>query len=148
VASTVLLCTDGSELARAALERGIRAVGAYDRAVVAMAVDLTQPVDIVGAGMAAGMMSPAEAARVDEARVTAAGQVLADTASHLGLTDAEATVVYGPAGPALCDLAEALPATVIVLGTRGHGGVRRAVLGSVSDYVIRNAPCPVVVSND
>jgi nucleotide-binding universal stress UspA family protein len=31
-----------------------------------------------------------------------------------------------------------------VLGTRGHGGLRRAVLGSVSDHVVRNCPCPVI----
>jgi nucleotide-binding universal stress UspA family protein len=33
----------------------------------------------------------------------------------------------------------------MVVGTRGRGGLRRAVLGSVSDHVVRNAPCPVVV---
>lgn len=34
----------------------------------------------------------------------------------------------------------------IVIGTRGRGGIKRALLGSVSDYVVRNAPCPVVVT--
>ena len=34
----------------------------------------------------------------------------------------------------------------IVRGSRGRGGLRRAVLGSVSDHVVRNAPCPVVVT--
>ncbi|HET9491076.1 MAG TPA: universal stress protein [Methylomirabilota bacterium] len=33
---------------------------------------------------------------------------------------------------------------VIVLGTRGRGGVERALLGSVADRVIRLAPCPVL----
>jgi len=43
------------------------------------------------------------------------------------------------------DLAhEALRDGLAVLGTRGRGGLRRAVLGSVSDHVVRNAPCPVV----
>lgn len=37
------------------------------------------------------------------------------------------------------------PADVIVIGTRAHGGVRRALLGSVADAVMRHAPCPVLV---
>jgi nucleotide-binding universal stress UspA family protein len=39
-----------------------------------------------------------------------------------------------------------LGARAVVLGTRGRGGIARALLGSVSDYVVRNAPCPVVVT--
>jgi nucleotide-binding universal stress UspA family protein len=33
-------------------------------------------------------------------------------------------------------------------GSRGRGGLTRALLGSVSDYIVRNAPCPVVVTGD
>jgi len=32
------------------------------------------------------------------------------------------------------------------MGSRGRGGVKRALLGSVSDYVTRNAPCSVVIT--
>jgi nucleotide-binding universal stress UspA family protein len=35
-----------------------------------------------------------------------------------------------------------------VIGTRGRGDIKRALLGSVSDYLVRNAPCPVVVVGD
>jgi nucleotide-binding universal stress UspA family protein len=42
-------------------------------------------------------------------------------------------------------LAKKLGADLIVLGCRGRRGIRRAVGGSVSDAVIRNAPCPVLV---
>lgn len=34
---------------------------------------------------------------------------------------------------------------LIVIGSRGLGGMRRALLGSVSDSVVRNAHCPVMV---
>lgn len=34
---------------------------------------------------------------------------------------------------------------LIVMGSRGLGGMRRALLGSVSDSVVRNAHCPVMV---
>jgi hypothetical protein len=32
-----------------------------------------------------------------------------------------------------------------VMGCRGHWGIRRAIEGSISDAVIRHAPCPVLV---
>ncbi len=42
-------------------------------------------------------------------------------------------------------LAEELGVGLIVLGSRGVGGVRRALMGSVSDSVVRHAHCPVMV---
>jgi nucleotide-binding universal stress UspA family protein len=42
-------------------------------------------------------------------------------------------------------VAEDIEAGLIVMGSRGLGGVRRALIGSVSDSVIRHAHCPVLV---
>jgi nucleotide-binding universal stress UspA family protein len=42
-------------------------------------------------------------------------------------------------------LAEELGAGLIVMGSRGLGGVRRSLMGSVSDSVVRHAHCPVLV---
>jgi nucleotide-binding universal stress UspA family protein len=42
-------------------------------------------------------------------------------------------------------LAEEIGAGLIVMGSRGHGGVGRALMGSVSDAVVRHAHCPVMV---
>jgi len=42
-------------------------------------------------------------------------------------------------------LARELKADMIVMGCRGRGGIRRAIEGSVSDAVVRQAPCPVLV---
>jgi nucleotide-binding universal stress UspA family protein len=52
-------------------------------------------------------------------------------------------LVQGPAGPAILDAARG--ADLIVLGTRGHGAVTGALLGSVTHQVARHAPGPVVV---
>ncbi|HSL01608.1 MAG TPA: universal stress protein [Rubrobacteraceae bacterium] len=45
----------------------------------------------------------------------------------------------------IVDLAEDLGAGLIVMGSRGLGGLRRALIGSVSDSVVRHAHCPVMV---
>ena len=42
-------------------------------------------------------------------------------------------------------VAEDIGAGLIVIGSRGLGGVRRALMGSVSDSVVRHAHCPVMV---
>jgi nucleotide-binding universal stress UspA family protein len=42
-------------------------------------------------------------------------------------------------------VAEDIGAGLIVIGSRGLGGVRRALMGSVSDSVVRHAHCPVLV---
>jgi nucleotide-binding universal stress UspA family protein len=46
---------------------------------------------------------------------------------------------------AIVHLAEELGAGLIVMGSRGLGGVRRALMGSVSASVVRHAHCPVLV---
>ncbi len=45
----------------------------------------------------------------------------------------------------IVDLAEEIGAGLIVMGSRGLGGMRRALMGSVSDSVVRHAHCPVLV---
>ena len=45
-------------------------------------------------------------------------------------------------------LAEALDVGLIVIGSRGLGAVSRALMGSVSDSVVRHAHCPVFVVRD
>ena len=42
-------------------------------------------------------------------------------------------------------LAEEIGAGLIVMGARGVGGIRRALMGSVSESVLRHAHCPVLM---
>lgn len=55
----------------------------------------------------------------------------------------EQRVVEGP--PAKVLVEEAAGATLLVVGTRGHGGFTGLLLGSTSAQVVQHAPCPVVV---
>lgn len=57
----------------------------------------------------------------------------------------QAHLAMGGAPREIVHLAEDLEAGLIVMGSRGHGGIRRALMGSVSDSVVRHAHCPVLV---
>ena len=63
----------------------------------------------------------------------------------LGVTLAQAHLVEGGVAQEIVGLAEEIGAGLIVIGSRGRGGIRRALMGSVSDSVVRHAHCPVMV---
>jgi nucleotide-binding universal stress UspA family protein len=67
-------------------------------------------------------------------RVRAAGGTVAQAHLRMGRADREIVAV-----------AEEIGAGLIVSGSRGRGGIRRALMGSVSDSVLRHAHCPVLV---
>ncbi|QIN82058.1 universal stress protein [Rubrobacter tropicus] len=46
---------------------------------------------------------------------------------------------------AIVHLAEEIGAGMIVIGSRGFGGMKRALMGNVADSVVRHAHCPVLV---
>ena len=145
---TVLFCADGSDLALDALRAGVNVLGRPHRAVICTVLDPFDPTLVTGVGIAGGVISPEDYVRIEQAREAEARAVLEVAQTTLGLPDVETLVVKGSPGPTVCDLAAELPASVIVMGTRGRGGIRRAVLGSVSDHVVRNAPCPVLIAGN
>jgi nucleotide-binding universal stress UspA family protein len=62
-----------------------------------------------------------------------------------GGTVAQCHLVMGEVAREIVHLGEDLGVGLIVMGSRGRGGIRRALMGSVSDSVVRHAPCPVMV---
>ncbi|VAI36788.1 unnamed protein product [Triticum turgidum subsp. durum] len=58
---------------------------------------------------------------------------------------ATAAVVEGDPKEAICQAVEDMRADLLVLGSRGLGMVKRALLGSVSDYLAHHACCPVLI---
>jgi nucleotide-binding universal stress UspA family protein len=62
-----------------------------------------------------------------------------------GVEVAETHLIRGRPDRELAHLSEELGAGLIVMGSRGLGGVRRALMGSVSDSVVRHAHCPVMI---
>lgn len=85
-------------------------------------------------------------ARMDQRRAAreVAAQALVVRGRRAGVA-VEFLVWEGEPGPAIIEAAEAERADLLVVGTRGRSRVERMVLGSVSDHVVRHAPCPVLI---
>ncbi len=74
------------------------------------------------------------------------GQLLAMSSSlREGGTDAQAMLLKGDAAKLILEKATDLQAEIIILGSHGHGLLHKALLGSVSEAVIRHARCNVLI---
>lgn len=147
MARTAIVCTDGSPLATRAAQHGLEVLGGVDEVVV---VTVVEPIDLtLGAqvsGFAGSTLTPEEVDRARRSMLEEAESIVSGLAQHIG-PEARTQVLEGDPGGVICDFAGQLPADVIVMGSRGRGGVKRALLGSVSDHVVRHAPCPVLITN-
>ena len=147
MSEVVVVCTDGSDLALYAAKAGL-AMLREDATVILVTVQQEEDYSLVsGTGMAGGVMSQDEYDAMTRQLAIESRAVLDDAVKDLGLADVRTEVLRGGAGPAICQFAHDASATVIVIGSHGRGGFKRALLGSVSDYVVRNAPCSVLVTN-
>lgn len=54
-------------------------------------------------------------------------------------------VLYGHTGERLVEFAFREGVDLIVTGARGLSGLKRYLLGSISNYLVNHAPCPVLV---
>lgn len=134
---TVVLATDLGRPSTAATTSAIElAVGLGARLLVVNVVDPRRGLSIAGQGS----IRPVEER---EARAL----VARDVVQRARAAGANATFLVwdGDVAEGIVAAADAERADLIVMGTRGRGGVERSILGSVSDQVIRRAHCPVMV---
>lgn len=72
----------------------------------------------------------------------------AKKAEEMGAKVTETHHRLGSSATEIVSLGESLKASLITIGSRGLTGLRRSLLGSVSDAVVRHAHCPVFVVHD
>jgi nucleotide-binding universal stress UspA family protein len=88
---------------------------------------------------------PADRTDPEKARL-AAEEMVQRAASRMGVAQAPPVTVKAVNGLPASELIDASKdADLIVVGSRGGGGFRRLLLGSVSSQVVNHAACPVVV---
>jgi nucleotide-binding universal stress UspA family protein len=138
----ILLATDGSEEAELAALRAVELADATDSELHVVHVGVV-PSFLVSYPGTLGydgklyeqvQVRSRELLRKQSWRVKAAGGTVAGAHLRMGAVALE-----------IVALAEELGADLIVMGSRGLGGVRRVLMGSVSDSVVRHAHCPVMI---
>ncbi|WP_290819368.1 universal stress protein [Halovivax sp.] len=135
----ILVPTDGSEHAEAAAADAIDLAANHGATLHVLSV--------ADPGPLGDLKLPGDAVRPSEALTERADEFVAavvDRAEAAGV-DVEGTVRSGPPGDVILEYAREIDADLIVMGSRGRGGLHRMAVGSVADHVIRVGECRVLV---
>ncbi len=134
--TTILLATDGSKEAQLAATTAADLANSTDSELHVVHVGELMPTFLAQTESEPAELEREARRRLDEElrRVEKAGGALKEAHLRLGRADEE-----------IVEVAEDIDAGLIVLGSRGRGRIRRALMGSVSDSVVRHAHCPVTI---
>jgi nucleotide-binding universal stress UspA family protein len=138
----ILVATDGSRVANAALDEAIALAVETGDAVTVITVWRALQGDF-GLTYPSTAMLP-ELLEAERAHAEAALGDAAARAEEAGVRFRTRLTTGDPADR-ICAYAKEIDARLIAIGTRGYGTVASLLLGTVSNAVIRNAPCPVLV---
>lgn len=148
-----LVAIDGSEPGKHALERTIQlAQGQSDAAIVLLSVvepvpDAYYPDMMPGNNDLGTSWQGISAPEVMESARARAHEAL--EAAEARCREAEIACTshakFGTPRTTICDIAAEEDPDILAIGSRGLGTMERLLLGSVSDYVVHHAPCPVLV---
>jgi nucleotide-binding universal stress UspA family protein len=148
----ILVPTDGSDGARkAAAFAGVlaRALEAKVSVLFVQSEDVVMPLAWGPGNYPVDV--PNSARSVEEIRDVIEQQIrqeaLPETVRALGTLkhEPESVILWGHAADGVCDFATEHQVGLIVMGSHGRTGIRRALLGSVSHAVVNRAPCPVTI---
>lgn len=144
--STVLLATDGSDLATEAMRQAVAVLGT-DHRFITLAV--VPPAFVPTASVSPmethpTLVDPVLEQQLEREQAAESATDEQQLDAVLGLTT-EHLVELGEPGPTICEVAEREGVDLVVVGSHGHGILQRVLMGSVSTHVLHHAPCPVLV---
>ena len=138
---TIVIATDGSPSALEAVEYGLELAADQDAEPIFVHVGpATEVLPVTVFGMGGPVSVSHELDEHDREALDAAVEI----AGSKGL-EAKAELLTGNAADAIVAYADSVDADLIVVGSRGHGAIAGALLGSVSREVLREARRPVLV---
>jgi len=139
-----ILCPiDFSDASRHALDQAIAIAGWYESQVTGLhvippAFAFEPPMLFAERGNLKEL-----AVDIDQVRARLDNWLAAATAARV---ESEGRICEGRPAESVLAFARSLPADLIVIGTHGRSGFERLLLGSVTEKVLRNAPCPVLTA--
>lgn len=134
----VLVPTDGSDAAEAAVDHGLAVAGAFDATVHAVHV-----VDLSGMTTGSGVEPPTQRVERQTEAGEAAVEAVAERARDEGL-DATTTVIHGFPSADLLDYVDEEGVDLVAMGTHGRTGIDRVLLGSTTERLLTRSPVPVL----
>jgi len=136
----IVVGIDGSKTSREALSWAVAEARVHGAKVTAVHVYELVSTTLMLEGVVAPVVPGPELRDEAEKR---AQRIIDETVSLPDRSVVVAQAVEGPVARTLLQMAEG--ADLVVVGSRGLGGFRGLLLGSVSQKLVQHAPCPVVV---
>jgi len=134
--SDILIPTDGSEQAAAAIDVGVDIASNYDARLHALSV--VEPI-----AMGVDFQSADVFELLEEAAQSAVGGV-ENKATQASISAVETAVEYGHPYSEIHSYVDENDIDLIVMGTHGRSGLERYLLGSVTEKIVRTSPVPVL----
>jgi len=148
----ILVPLDGSKHSSKALETAIQIAKKFGGKITlinvfSVATPVVMPEPTTLTSPAVPIMTPTELSEVAEAARKTASNILAEGEQRIKAEDVqfESLVREGHTVQEILRAAREGEFDLIVMGARGISKIKEILLGSVSDGVIRNSPCPVLV---
>jgi len=149
----VLIAYDNSEASKKMFDWAFRDIlrPDNDHVVLATVLDIQESTYIKAQFLkddAAGRQSHGRRLTIVE-QDEATGQLrpLVDKLVEKGIT-VQVNVLKGDAKVKLTELSKDLRADLVIIGSRGLGPIKKMLMGSTSDFIVHNCPCPVIVARE
>jgi len=149
----ILVPLDGSEHSLRALEIAVQIAKKFEAKITLIhvysvgirPVVMPEPTTLTPVGIP--VMAPTDVSKVAEATRKAGAAILADGEEKVKAEgiEVETLLKEGHSVQEIVKTAKEGSFDLIVIGARGISKIREIILGSVSDGVVHNAPCPVLV---
>jgi nucleotide-binding universal stress UspA family protein len=145
---SILLSTDGSEVAEKGVKQGLALAKALNAKVTVITVSEPLPIDY-GSGHASGWIpTKAEVESFDEACKERADKVLGEARAMADQVGISAELLHVPnshPATAIIETAKSRGCDLIVMASHGRRGLRKLLLGSQTSEVVVDGSVPVLV---